>query len=916
MQLPFRLTLRNETFTLVRVLAEPEPGGTERISWYEATNEDGETLSAYLVPMSHAPGVRGAQLPGLSETLKVYTDGLDAQTGCWAGIGPRIRQVLSSVPVREWLLAVGGADGLAQQLMRWVAAIQEMHAAGWAAGTLTSGHVVWSNQGLDTRLAGIVHTQPLDATTEHEDWVQLGLLIGRFFYPALAEAADEQRARAATRRREPVLHFEPTHGRWNNLIAGLTLHEPTLQWRYAEIQRWLQGDNPPVNYLTEAEKRTPPLELPGTAGVRSATELAEALATPEALVLWSDPQAVRALFAWVAQTTGRPTTELEHTTRYYLQESTLFAAVALRRALAPELPLYNAGFLQPRHQTDWQAALAEFFSRYDRHTLEWTIEQHKALWLDLELTLALHLPETRSILIDLYTGWGLTFTPSHPFRPGLYSRLSFQRLVQTLQAWVPERVFAPGNGPGWNTLGHIQQYFRSHPEAWHTPRLKQERLMALKRMGIAGEQILELHSFLQLTESTALLALKAHVVHVQQLKSSGTRLARVTVWVQGHNTQTGRLELNETRRFDLEEESLLAGTAVFDFLKPKALSALNDAPMLTVNGHYSGVNDLVFTPDGQLLVSVGDDSTVKLWDIATGQTLRTYLGHTKGVLAAALHTQGHLLATAGRDHQITIYETLTGRKLTGFSGHTDRITHLCFGHTGKTVLSSGYDSTLRLWSVERGRLICTHRLHLSFVNGLVHLPDLPHTISVGKDLRIIRFDYDSEQEIQAASVGTRPQDEPRSLELIPHTDQLVLGFVDGRIEVRDIHRLALVQTIRAHRSLVAAVAVHPSGNWMVSGDVAGKLIRTDLQTNQTTPFGNQNFAGCRILHFNPQGDLLSIGEGNGTIRFLSTATDEPKPIQFMQDPSVQLCAGATQWLKSTDPERHRFQHLGNIFSEL
>jgi WD40 repeat protein len=914
MDLPVRLTLQHEAFTLVRPLAEARPDGN--IGWYEAVNEDGESLSAYLVTVNGTVPATTTQSLGLAETLKVYAEGLDSQTGCWAGMGPRIRQVLGAVPVHERLRAIGGAEGLARQLMHWVAALQEIQAAGWSVGNLTGNHIVWPNQGPDTRLAGIVCSQPLDATTQHNDWVQLGLLVGSFWYPSLTEAEHQLRARAATRRREPLLDFDPAHGRWNNLIAGLTLHEPTLQWRYAEVQRWLQGDNPPVNYLTEAEKRTPPLELPGMVGVRSATELAEALTAPEALAIWSDPSATAALFAWLARTTDRSTTELEHTARYYLQESAEFAAVALRRTLGPELPLYNAPFFHPRHQTDWKATLVGFFRQYDHHMLDWGIEQHKALWLDLELLLAHYLPETQPVLADLYTGLGLTFAPTLPFRASLYGRLSFQRLVQTLQAWIPDRVFRPGTGPGWDTLAHIQDYFRTHPNAWHLPRFKQERLVALKQMGIAGEQIPELIPFLQLTESTATLRLTAHIVNSYPIQTAPARpVVRLTTWVQGYNSQSGKLELNETRRFDLEEAQLLAGTAVFDFLKPQASSALNDQPMLTLHGHYSGVNDLVFTPDGQLVVSVGDDSTVKLWDVATGQTLRTYLGHSKGVLAAALHPQGHLLATAGRDHQITIYETLTGRKLTGFSGHTDRVTHLCFGHTGNIILSSGYDSTVRLWSVERGRLIRTHRLHLSFVNGLVQLPGLPQTISVGKDLRLIRFDYDSEQEIQAASVGETPQDEPRSLELIPHTEQLVLGFVDGRMEIRDIHRLTVVQTIRAHRSLVAALAVHPSGTWMVSGDVGGKLVRTDLRTYETRPFSNENFTGCRILHFNPQGDVLSIGEGNGTIRFLSLATDSLRPIQFMNDPSAQLCLEAAEWLKSPDPERHRFQHLGTVFSE-
>jgi WD40 repeat protein len=37
------------------------------------------------------------------------------------------------------------------------------------------------------------------------------------------------------------------------------------------------------------------------------------------------------------------------------------------------------------------------------------------------------------------------------------------------------------------------------------------------------------------------------------------------------------------------------------------------APLVTRRGHGEGVHDLVFAPDGRLLVTVGDDSPVRLW---------------------------------------------------------------------------------------------------------------------------------------------------------------------------------------------------------------------------------------------------------------------------------------------------------------
>ena len=48
--------------------------------------------------------------------------------------------------------------------------------------------------------------------------------------------------------------------------------------------------------------------------------------------------------------------------------------------------------------------------------------------------------------------------------------------------------------------------------------------------------------------------------------------------------------------------------------------------MLDTGGHMALVNDIAFTPDGSQLVSGSDDKTIRVWDVATGKTVRTIRG--------------------------------------------------------------------------------------------------------------------------------------------------------------------------------------------------------------------------------------------------------------------------------------------------
>jgi WD40 repeat protein len=68
---------------------------------------------------------------------------------------------------------------------------------------------------------------------------------------------------------------------------------------------------------------------------------------------------------------------------------------------------------------------------------------------------------------------------------------------------------------------------------------------------------------------------------------------------------------------------------------------------------------VTFSPDGQLVAATDWNGTVTIWNVETGQRVRTIAEHEAGVLSAAFAPDGSMLATGSEDKTLRLWNLLT-----------------------------------------------------------------------------------------------------------------------------------------------------------------------------------------------------------------------------------------------------------------
>ncbi|ETW77087.1 hypothetical protein HETIRDRAFT_174269 [Heterobasidion irregulare TC 32-1] len=289
----------------------------------------------------------------------------------------------------------------------------------------------------------------------------------------------------------------------------------------------------------------------------------------------------------------------------------------------------------------------------------------------------------------------------------------------------------------------------------------------------------------------------------------------------------------------------------------------------------SSVSCITFSPDGLRVVSGSEDSTIRLWDAATGAAMGDPLeGHTERVKSVAFSPDGLRIVSGSDDSTIRLWDVVTGAAMGDpLKGHTETVNSVAFSPDGLRIASGSEDSTIRLWDVVTGAAMGDPlEGHTGWVNSVAFSPDGLRIVSGSSDRTIRLWDAAT-----GAAMGDPLEghtDRVKSVAFSPDGLRIASGSDDWTIRLWDAATgAAMGDPLEGHTDWVNSVAFSPDGLRIVSGSSDSTIRLWDAATGAAMGDPLEGHIGwVNSVAFSPDGLRIVSGSDDSTIRLWDVVT--------------------------------------------
>ncbi len=355
-------------------------------------------------------------------------------------------------------------------------------------------------------------------------------------------------------------------------------------------------------------------------------------------------------------------------------------------------------------------------------------------------------------------------------------------------------------------------------------------------------------------------------------------LASSQARTQGRLAESRQLAAAAMDNLDVDPElsALLGIAALQSAHTQEADQALHTAVghlrlLATLDAHAGPVWDVAVSPDGKTIATAGDDGAIRLWDVATGDPLRTFdPPFAARVWGVAFSPGGARLAGVSEDGGARVWDVASGTETLHIADSGGSLHDLAFSPDGALLATGGEDGMARLWDAATGEVrraigpapdpmwgvaFSPDGLSLATASGAKNPDQKPGLaqiwdIATGQELLALRGHTDTVEAVAFSPDGTR----------------LVTGSWDETARLWDVQTGRQLLALPGHTNWVRGVAFGPDGGRIATASWDRRAKVWDVASGGELFTLAGHTADLRGVAFTPDGGRIVTSSRDGTAK--------------------------------------------------